>query len=269
MRKHISTAKQCIGFSALLLAVVLASFSFAQNRSASNAATAQTGQLYLISVVHVQLRSVREWQDLMKSEWLPAMKKAGVKEIGVWATATLGESGEFRIVRPIKSLEELGEPSPQVKALGQEGATALMAKLQPLTVSAHTFTIMSLPELGIATASGYEPKQGVLIATSVAPGRTAEFEKGRNEQLAVMRRTNAKGVRASRVSLGGNPDQYLFLTLFDSFADMNQWGTTYSKAAAEAKLAPPPAGLVVHSERTVIRYVPELSIQPSAQKTAK
>jgi hypothetical protein len=269
MQRHISTVNQYIGFSALLLVAVLASFSLAQNKPAPNAATAQTGQLNLVSVVHVQLGMLREWQDLMKNEWLPAMKKGGVNNLSVWTTATLGEAGEFRIVRPIKSLEELGEPSPQVRALGQEAATALMSKLQRLTLSSNTLMITSLPELSIAPASGYEPKQGVLIAMSVAQGRTAEFEKGRNEMLAVARKTNIKGYLANRVTMGGNPNQYNFLTLFDSFADMNQWGPAFSKAMTEAKLAPQPAGLVAQSERIVIRYVPELSIRPSAQKPAK
>jgi hypothetical protein len=268
MRRHSSSAEQYIGFSALLLTAVLASFCFAQNQPTSKAAGTQTGQPYLVSVVHVQLVMMREWQDLMKNEWLPAMKKAGVKEISVWQTATFGESGEFRIVRQVSGLEELDEPSPQVRALGQEGAAALTAKLQRLTVSARTYGITSMPEVGVAPAPGYKPKLAVLIATSVEPGRAGEFEKIRKEQVAVMRKTNSKGYLASRVNMGGDYNQYNFLNLFDSFADMNQWGPAFSKTTTEAKLASQPAGLVVHSERTVIRYIPELSIQPPAQKMA-
>jgi hypothetical protein len=53
---------------------------------------------------------------------------------------------------------------------------------------------------------------------------------------------------------------------FDSFAHARQVMTAYSKAAADAKLGPMPAGVVSDGERTWYRYIPELSIRPSAQK---
>jgi hypothetical protein len=125
------------------------------------------------------------------------------------------------------------------------------------------------PDLGIALPSGYVPKLAVMSTTSVAPGRTADYEKHSKELLPVMGKTNVKGMLVRRVAFGGDPNKYLSLVLCDSFTDMDQFGPAFTKAATEAKLAPQPAGIVMHSERTIVRYVPELSIQPSAQKTAK
>jgi hypothetical protein len=222
----------------------------------------------LVSIVHVQIAAVREWQEIMKNEWIPAQKKAGVNELHVWTTATLGEAGEFRIARAIKDITELDEPSPLVKALGQTGEAALMTKLRRLSVSSHSFIITTRPDLSITPASGYTPKLAVLNQTTVTPGRMAEFEERQNKQLAFIGKTNLKGLRVSRINMGGNRNAFDSLILFDSFTDINQFGPALRNATAEANLPAQP-GVVANSETIVLRYIPELSIRPAAQKTAK
>jgi hypothetical protein len=108
-----------------------------------------------------------------------------------------------------------------------------------------------------------------MAATDIAPNRTEEYEKYSKESLSVMRKTNAKGMLVGRVGLGGNPNRYIAYVLFDSFTDLSQFPAAYAKAAAGAKLAPMPAGIVMQTEWTTMRYVPELSIQPAAPKPAK
>jgi len=80
-----------------------------------------------------------------------------------------------------------------------------------------------------------------------------------------LKKTNAKGFLVSKSGLGGDPYGYLGLAFFDSFADLAQFPEAFRKASAEAKLAPMPTGVVMRAEYTVIRFVPELSIQPAAQ----
>jgi len=268
MRRYISKAGQSVLLSALLLAVGLECIAVAQNRPSSNAAAAQAEQQYLISEVHVQLGALRAWENLVKTEMLPALNTVGVSQ-SVWRTATLGEGGEFWIARPIKDVADLDEPNALVRALGQKAAEALMAKAMQFTLTSRTFIVTTRPELSIAPASGYVPRLAGMTRTSVTPGRTAEYEKRIKEQLAVINKTNVKGVLVSRVGGGGDPNQYNTLMLFDSFADVNQLGPAWRKAAGDANPAPQPAGVVAHVERIMLRYVPELSIQASAQKTAK
>jgi hypothetical protein len=83
---------------------------------------------------------------------------------------------------------------------------------------------------------------------------------------AALAKTNAKGVLASKVGFGGDPNSYIALVLFDNWADIEKFPAAYTKAAAEAKLAPAPAGVVNLTEWRVYRYVPELSIAPAPQK---
>jgi hypothetical protein len=273
MQRYISNNNKSVLFSALILAAVLASFSFAQNQPAPGSAATQTGQQFLISTVHVQLGAGREWEDLIRNEYVPALRKAGVTWLLVWRTASLGESGEYMVARPIKDISELDDPSPLTKALGQDGERALSAKLNRVTANMHTFVVTGRSDLGIAAASGYVTKLAGMTKTTVAPGRTAEYEKSQKELLTVLGKTNIKGILTAKVGGGGNPNQYISLNLFDSFADMNQLGAAFRKAATEANInsqqIAPPAGVVVHTERTVMRYLPELSIQAPAGKTAK
>jgi hypothetical protein len=265
MRKNMTT-KRSFGFSVALLAAMLAAFSFAQNKPAPKAAASQAQQPYLITIVRVQPAMLTEFQDLMKDEVVPALKKGGVTRYGVWMAATFGEVGEFMLTRPIKDLAELDDPTnPIVKALGQDAATALRAKVLRLITSSRTFMITPQPDISSTPKSGYEPKLMLMVANNVTPGRTAEFEKGSKDLLAVISKTNAKALLSSKVSLGGDANGYLSLVLFDSFTDMNRFPAAFTKAAAAVKLAPESAGIVIHREYTTFRYVPELSIRQPAQ----
>jgi hypothetical protein len=204
---------------------------------------------------------------------IPLMRKMGITWSTVWRTATFGEAGEFIIARPIKGLAELDAPSSIADTLGQEVANALTsgisARAQRFNASSRTFMATTRPDLSIPAASGYVAKLAVMATTSVAPGRTDDYEKYTKESLAVLGKTNAKGVLVARVSLGGNPNEHLTFVLFDSFADLANFPAAYAKAAAEAKLSPMPAGIVIHDKWATIRNVPELSIQPAVSKAAK
>lgn len=269
MRRCILTAKQSMGFSALLLAATLAAFSFAQTKPDPKAAATQTPRQYQVTIMRVQPGMAREWAAFMKSDVIPALQKAGVNQYYVWRTATFGEPGEVILARPIESLAEFDAPSLIVKALGQEGAAALQAKGQRVSTISRSFILTGRSDLGIAPISGYEIKLAVLVTTSVAPGRTADYEKNTKEMLAILGKTNVKGVLTGKVGLGGNPNEYLMFALFDSFDDLGKFGPAAAKAFAEAKPAPQEAGIVTHSEYSTVRFVPELSTQPPAQKTAK
>ena len=110
MLRYIAKSKKSIAFSALLLMTGLASFIFAQNQPAPAAPAGETRQMFVVNLVRVQLGMGREWQDLIKNEAMPALKKGGVSEYIVLRRDTFGGSGEFMLFRRIKDLAELDEP---------------------------------------------------------------------------------------------------------------------------------------------------------------
>jgi len=267
MLRSISKCKRSIAFSSLLLMTGLASFIFAQNQSAPTASADEARKIFIVTLVRVQSGMGREWQDLIKNEYMPALKKSGVGEFIVLRRATFGGAGEFMLFRPIQNFAELDGPGPTVKALGQAGEATMSAKLNRVTANLRTVRIVTRPDLSIVP-SGYEAKLVAMTRTSVTPGRVADFEKAAKEQMAIGK-ANAKGVLVARVQDGGDPNEYWQSLLIDSFADLDRLGAAYGKAAREAKLAPMPSGIVTHVERSTWRFVPELSIQPPAQKTTK
>jgi len=239
---------------ALLLLVAALNTGFTQSKKAQSTASPQE-QIYRISAVKIKPGMGPEWEDFLKNELVPALKKSGVKQFGVWKTQ-LGDPNSYLLTRRIGSLAELDDPSPL--------SAALMAKVQQYFVTSRIYTITSRPNLSIEPKSGYALKMGFLTISSVAQGRTEDFEKNLKELVAAIGKTNAKGFLTFRAGLGSDPNEYHTLVLFDSFADYDKFIPAITKAIAEAKLAPQ-TGIVMHSERTVIRNIPELSIQPAAQ----
>lgn len=112
-------------------------------------------------------------------------------------------------------------------------------------------------------AEGYVPKIGFHVRITVAPGHDAEYEKNTKVVTELIKKTTAKGFYAHRVGLGGNPNQYYFLVLLDSFADMQTWGQSFRKAIAGTEM-PSVAGIVQLMEYSIYGYDPELSIRSAA-----
>jgi hypothetical protein len=249
----------------LLISLTLAALTFSQNKPAPGPAGNQTRPFMLMRIICLQPGMQNEWQDFTKNEYIPAMKKAGVTQLFTLRRATFGEGMEIIQVQSIKDLSELDGPNPLVKALGQEAANALNSKLPRLISGYRMLGIVARPDLGIAMASGYSPKLLAQQITTVAPGRTADFEKFSRAQKEVTKTlTTVKGVLVDKVILGGNVNEYHAFVLADSYGDLGKFSAAYAKAAEEAKLGPMPAGTIMHEERAVYRFVPELSIVPSS-----
>lgn len=250
-----------LGAASVALLFALTSFAYAQNPPVR--------QSYQVTTVQVKPGMGSEYVDYLKNEANPAMQKGGVKQRAVWQTATFGEGGEYVFLTPIESLAQFDNPNPAVKALGQEGAAALWAKRQRLVSSSRQVQITARPDLGLAPKADYAYKLGVSANVSVTPGRTDEYEKYVKALSATAAKTNAKGVLVGKAGLGGDPNSYRVMVLFDNWADLEKYQTARAKAAAETKLTPPAAGVVAHTEWRVYRYVPELSITPAPQRAAK
>jgi hypothetical protein len=184
--------------------------------------------------------------------------------MGLWKRAVFGQGGNYILTMPMESFAEFDDPSPIVTGVGPYGAQAMMSKMNEFAASARIYIITFLPDLAIASAEGYVPKIGVHVRATIAPGNTEEYEKNQKVITENIKKTNAKGFYAHRVSMGGNPNQYYFLVLLDSFADMDVFGQAFGKAMAETE-APPATGIVMHMEYSAYAYDPELSIQPAAQ----
>lgn len=261
MQRHRSITKLILAFGSLLLAVSLTPFCLAQS-------TPPAPQVFQVSVVRVKPEMDAEYREFTK-ETVVAYKKGGGKEFQTWTTATLGEAFEYWFFRPVENMKQFDQPGPVVKALGEEGIRAWVAKRGRMIISARTFLVSTLPALSVPRQG--EPKLVIGVITNVAPGRTAEFYKWLKENALVANaKTNSKGVSTFSESLGGNPNTVHVAVFFDSFEDMGNFFQAYGKAIADLKLqGNSPVGVETQSQFAVYRYIPELSLSPAPAKPAE
>ena len=120
----------------------------AMKKMAKPMAAAPTQSWHSISIVRVKPDMVTEWQDLQKNVVNKALRKAGVKERGVFETAVFGNSYEYVIISPIASFAQYDEPmSPLRKALGDDAWRDYVAKSRRCIVSVQTFADLERPDL--------------------------------------------------------------------------------------------------------------------------
>jgi len=264
MQRQIATIKLYVVLGALLIAASLAPLSFAQSQSQPTTIS----NLYLVRVTRVKLETAREYSAFTQNETTPALKKGGVKLRNTLTSTIFGEAGEYIFVEPVESLKRFDEPESLRKALGDEDYRAWLAKWARLVASSHAYIVQLRPDLSANMPKPDAPpaKFAMGVRITVAPGRQAEYESYvKNDVLPILQKAYPKGVLTSKVLLGGNGNEYRVLALTDSFADLEN-GMLVATREGFARIQPKTAGIVLHTENSVLRYVPELSIRPEAQK---
>jgi len=252
MRGHISASRLLIGFCALLLAA-----------ASLDSGLAQEQQLMRYMSIQVHPGMAFEFENFLKTDLFPAMRKAGATQWGAWR-GEFGEGGEYAFTAPVANLAELDKPNSLLKVLGPEGLNAMMGKMQKYMRNTHTYLVVMRPDLGIEPASGYVPKICMQVRITVATDRSTDYEKFAKAISGVIKKTNAKGVYAAQVLLGGNPAEYHSLNLLESYADLAAFASALSKGWNEANI-PSMSGVVEKVEYRIYQYAQDLSQQAPAQ----
>lgn len=97
--------------------------------------------------IHVAPGRTADYENLLKTEFLPAAKKGGTEVAIVYQTVLGGVGPEYHAVIVLNKLADFDEPSPIVKALGKEGAAKLGAKFAGISVSSETSIMRGRPDL--------------------------------------------------------------------------------------------------------------------------
>jgi hypothetical protein len=261
-------------FALFFLAIVTFQQGFAQGQGTqTQPAQTPTPERVSVTIISVKPEMVTEFENFIKSETNPPLIKAGAKWREVWRTGTFGDVFEYVVVAPIDSFAQYDGPSPLEKALGKDGLEAWRTKRGRLVNSVRTMVLVSKPELTYEGKMAGPPKYAVVNFVHVAPGRTTEYENFiKNELLPVMKRADVPGYWVNQTLMGGDPNQYVTLTLHDSYADLEKGLPSVRVLGAEGSVKlyqKLPAGVVMHVERVFSKYVPELSFRQAAPATAK
>jgi hypothetical protein len=131
-------------------------------------------------------------------------------------------------------------------------------------VSSHTYADQTRPDLGYEIKMSGPPKLALLSNVRIALGKGSDYEAlVKSDVLPVMRKARL-GYAVSQTVLGGDINEFTTLIFYDTFADIGK-GHPFDRilgADGSRQLTAKAVGIVTHVERSIVRYVPELSFAP-------
>ncbi len=259
--------------SGCIAAVVFASGalgSSAQTPASAAKDPMMTPQLLLVQVVSVKPEATPQYIALQKSDVIPALQKAGVKDREVWQAAVFGITSEVATVTAIADMSEFDGPNPMTKALGAEGYQAFLGKVRPLVTSTRNFLIQTRPELSFGNVTN--TKLAIRTNVQVAPNKQLEFEAFlKNEFIPVLKKAQVKRYTVARVLYGGSTMEYVTVLAIDNFADVAK-GHPIVRVLGEDganKLNARAGAFVTSAERYVMRLNEELSFKVATTAEAR
>lgn len=245
--------------------IVVSTFLVLTAAVSSYAQPMAKGERLLVTVVDIKPEMVNEYETFVKTETIPALKKAGVTRRDAWVTSVFGQSYRYIYVQPIVNYSEFDGPSPFQKALGN-GYDAWLAKSRTFQTSLKRYVVDTRPDLSYIKEN-VTPFGTVAVVShaTAAAGRTAEVESWvKSDLLPAMRRSDVPGYRVSKVSLGGNANEYITLVLHANMAELEKGPPVYrvmSKDDGDKLYAKLAAGALTNVERYVVKLSGDLSIR--------
>ncbi len=251
------------------LVIVASGLAFGQ---ASTAQPVAKRQWYYIVESSLKAGVANDYYEFRAKERIPALKKAGYKHQEFWISA-LGPSGKTYSVEPMDDLNVFDQAQNRLtKALGEEGARALVKKTAAYLADggSRSWLAQSRPDLSWTEQMTASPKIAAVSHVKIARGRSADFENYiKNDYLPVVKKSGVLGYSVLTVMYGGDVSEYVTLTFFNSFAEMEKndpfMRSTVQRVAGEAvaeRNLLKTLGVIVGLEREVIRFRPDLSILP-------
>jgi hypothetical protein len=242
----------------IVVAVIATALALAGTVSAQEGAG--TTRL-LLTHVRVPPAKLGQWLELQRNEFVPALKKAGLKDYTTYQTV-VGTVSEFVIVRPYAFAEMDGIDLLE-RALGAAPAAALRAKLGECTESMHRSIENSHNDLYLNPGAA-----AVLLVSRyrAMPGRAGDYMRFvRTEMLPVMKQAQeAKTLAGFSVTTsvqGGEPGIITLNMFLETFAPLDgppPVAKTLGPQGTAAFLAKS-AGLISQLDQSILRRVPELS----------
>ena len=255
---------------AVLLAVALAWVGNAQGQQGGRgrggaAAPAQAPAPVRIAVQVTQVRPdmVGTYQDLIKNEANPALKKAGVAYRWTWANGPSGQGYTFVSVQPITSYAQYDQPGALQKAIGADGVANYNAKLRPAIVSQHTYIQTLRQDLSILSNSNAPPALAVIQSFQIAPGKGDDFTKSMTaDYLPNYKKAGLKDFWVYATNYGAPGGQIVTVRPLAKYAELDEQGLLAKAGVtgdAAAQIGARRAAIATVIDNELVRLVPELS----------
>ena len=247
----------------LAVVFVVVTLALALNAAQAPKPAAAESQMMFIAFAKVHPGMAPAYIDLQQKEVMPAQKKAGGGGRQAYSSGIAGPPGEFVYLSPIASFAQFDQPGPLIRALGEEGAAALNAKVAKLAEPMGSAVVRTRPDLSYMPDPKAPPTAlAIITIIDLTPGKRIEFEAFiKRDVLPAMQQAKVKLYWVSEVLYGENTGGYISAIGYDTYEAIGK-GHPFVIALGEdgsRKLEAKAAGIVTKLHRFVSRYRPELS----------
>jgi hypothetical protein len=112
---------------------------------------APMAKLGVLASVETAPGRAMEFETILKNEWTPALKKAGVTNYVVHQVVFGGSAGQYYTFTPLENYAQLDKGHPITQSIGEAGMNKIVAKMGPSTRSVERFIIRYDEELSFKT----------------------------------------------------------------------------------------------------------------------
>lgn len=244
----------------------------AQQRGAAPAqAPAAPPVRVAVTTTQVKPDMLGTYQDLIKNEANPGLKKAGLTYRWMF-TPVFGQGFTFISVQPIANYAQYDQPGALQRAIGTDGVANYNAKLRPTLVSTHTEIDTLNTALSIMSNTSMPPVAVVLQVFDIVSGKGADFNAiMTSDYLPAYKKAGVKDFWVYNTNFGAPGGQVITVRPIANFAELDQPGLlNRAGLTAEAiqQLNAKRNAFIARTETEIVRLVADLSFGMPAMQTA-
>ena len=215
-------------------------------------------------IVDVKQDKIDQYVALQR-EFNALAQKAGMKQRTIWQVA-MGPTSQFRLTRPVESLEEYDQEGWFAKAFEDAGQAAnWVGRVTECVAHRQVWVSRLSPEMAIPTEDGAPPKNLLIHVAVNLSTKMGEYRSFLAEEVfPAYKKAGAKGILAMQRVLGGNQRMFLISRGFDKWADLEglniispAWESLGEEKGLE--LARRSGSLLARQERIVLTLREDLS----------
>jgi hypothetical protein len=253
---------------AAVVAVLSAVGVLAQGSSATQPAP----QRVRVETTVVKPEMIDAWQQLVRTEAIPAQKKAGVSYRFTFAAGgPVGPGFTYITVTPVANFAQFDQGSAIQRALGEQGAAKYNAKVRPMLVSTSALVQTLVAQVSLDSGMATPPPLIRIQNVQLLPGKGQEWNRiTAEEYLPAFKKIGVRDYWVYATNYGGSTLLRTIVTPVSKWADLDQPGPLARALGQEAsqKINQRRDALTANSEAIVARFLPELSFGTPPRSTS-
>lgn len=190
--------------------------------------------------------------------------EAGVPWRSVSRTAVFGDTYRFLILSPLANFARYDRDTDADPA-----RAAAIARIRRVVTSRTTYALRTTPGIDNPLPEGAEPSLTLVQVVSVVPGREQEYLRVMAEDVLPHFEEAEMHHTSGALTFGGESG-YVHFFQVGSFAELDR-GSPMARALGAGgaqEVLGKLTGVVSRSEQWIVRYLPDVSVRPTASEDA-